>query len=49
MEQLEKQLMHGEPWRLNGIIGYEYIHLAIISINVKQNPTKLVYWLCSAV
>lgn len=43
MKQLEKQLMSGEPWRLNGITGYKYIHLAIISINVKQNPSKLVY------
>lgn len=28
---------------------YEYIHLAIISKNVKQNATKLVHWLCSVV
>lgn len=43
MKQLEKQSMSGEPWRLIGITGVEYIHLAIMSINVKQNPTKLVY------
>lgn len=49
MKKLEKQLMSGENWRLNGIIGYEYIHLAFTCINVKQNPTKLAYWLCSAV